>query len=270
MKEGMLMDRIAIISDIHANLTALETVFDDINKRNINKIICLGDIIFKGVSPAECIDLIREKCDVVIKGNCDEIMTDELTLKKKYWTRMQIGEKRTEYLRNLPVCHEFYLSGYLVRLFHACPDDLKSLYNPMFSNKNSKNESREITDVERMFRNTEFIGKSKDDKVPDIVGYGHIHTPNILRFKDKMIFNPGSVGMPVEMMNDNKVSETSRFSTVSSYIILDGELDKEKLGPISVQLVRIPYDIEKEIARAKKSDNPEKEDIIRKLQTAEP
>ncbi len=264
------MEKIAIISDVHANLTALETVFSDIEKREINKIICLGDIIYKGVSPAQCIDLVREKCDVVLQGNCDEYMSRDMALEKKYWTRVKIGEKRAEYLKNLPICHEFYLSGHLVRLFHASPFDLDSLYNPMFSNKNSKNESREITDGELLFKNTDFIGKKPEDRIPDIVGYGHIHTPNIIRLKDKMIFNPGSVGMPAEMLNTSEVTDTSKFSTVSSYIIVEGELEEQKLTGISLQIVRVPYCIEKEIARVNESDNPDKEYIIRKLQTAEP
>ena len=187
------MERIAIFSDIHANLTALNCVLKDIEKRNVNKIICLGDLVYKGTSPAETIDIVKEKCDVVLQGNCDEYMSRKEALEKKYWTRLKIGENRAQYLKELPVCYEFYLSGYLIRLFHASPFDLGKLYNPMYSNKNSSNEFRDMDNPEAMFENTEFIGKTKEDKVPDIVGYGHIHTPNIVRFKNKMIFNPGSV-----------------------------------------------------------------------------
>ena len=65
------MERIAIFSDVHANITALDAVLDDISKRNINKIICLGDLVYKGVCPAEVIDKVKEKCDIVLRGNCD-------------------------------------------------------------------------------------------------------------------------------------------------------------------------------------------------------
>ena len=64
--------KIAIISDIHGNLEALKSTLQDIEKRNIDKIICLGDIIAKGIHPKECIKLIKEKCDIVIQGNTDE------------------------------------------------------------------------------------------------------------------------------------------------------------------------------------------------------
>ena len=53
------MTKIAIISDIHGNLEALETVLSDIKKRNIDRIICLGDILAKGRHFSECIKLVR-------------------------------------------------------------------------------------------------------------------------------------------------------------------------------------------------------------------
>ncbi len=64
--------KIAIISDIHGNLEALKETLKDIKKRNVDKIICLGDIIAKGVHSKECVKLIRQKCDIVLQGNCDE------------------------------------------------------------------------------------------------------------------------------------------------------------------------------------------------------
>ena len=265
-----MMKRIAIFSDVHANLTALKAVLDDIDKRKMDKIICLGDLIYKGVSPSEVIDLVKEKCDIVLQGNCDEYIGNKEALEKKYWTRLKIGEERAEYLRNLPICCEFYLSGHLIRLFHASPVSLVALYNPMYSNKNSKNANREIEDPEDMFKNTYLLGKNSNDLIPDIVGYGHIHTPHIVRYKNKTIFNTGSVGMPTEMLNSQKMDETTKFSRLASYVILEGEYESKDFAPISINIVRVPYSIEEEIERIEKSDNPRKEEIIRKLKTVEP
>ena len=69
--------KIAIISDIHGNLEALKATLNDIEKRKTDKIICLGDIIAKGVHSKECIELIRKKCEIVIQGNCDEYFSME-------------------------------------------------------------------------------------------------------------------------------------------------------------------------------------------------
>ena len=64
--------KIAIISDIHGNLEALKATIKDIEKKQVDQIICLGDTIAKGIHPHECIKLIKEKCHIVIQGNTDE------------------------------------------------------------------------------------------------------------------------------------------------------------------------------------------------------
>ena len=177
------MEKIAIVSDIHANLTAWNAFLADSKKRGVNRIFCLGDIVYKGCSPAEVIDSVRANCEVILQGNCDEYMTSKEAKVKKYWTREHIGEDRADFLRELPKYYEFYMSGYFIRLFHASPIGLSNMYNPMYSNKNSKYAEYEIDKPEELFANTTWLGKSETDKIPDIVGYGHIHTPNILRFR---------------------------------------------------------------------------------------
>ena len=62
------MERIAVISDIHANVVALEAVLEDIKRRKIDRIFCLGDLVMKGASPCEVVDIIREKCEIVVKA----------------------------------------------------------------------------------------------------------------------------------------------------------------------------------------------------------
>ena len=119
-----------------------------------------------------------------------------------------------------------------------------------------------------MFKNTDFIGKSEKDSTPDVVGYGHLHTPNLFRFGNKTIFNVGSVGIPTEMLNEEEKDPTNRFSTMASYVILEGDLDAQELSSLSFTFVRLPFDIRKEIAYLEASDMPNKELIIRTLQTA--
>ncbi len=64
----------AIISDIHSNLPALEAVLEDIDRRNIKKVICLGDIIGYGPDPLECWQKVREHCSIIIRGNHDQAL----------------------------------------------------------------------------------------------------------------------------------------------------------------------------------------------------
>lgn len=122
--------KIAIISDIHGNLEALKATLKDIEKRKVDKIMCLGDIIAKGVHQKECIELIKENCEIVIQGNCDKHFSTEhddieqmpeQEQKRIKWNQSLITEEDRNYLLKLPYSYEFYLSGSLVRLFHATP-----------------------------------------------------------------------------------------------------------------------------------------------------
>lgn len=263
------MEKIAIISDVHGNITALTTVLDDIKKRGIKKIFCLGDNITKCTHPDLVIDKLKQCCEIILIGNCDYTICSPKAKYKNYWSRNIIGEERAEFIFSLPISYEFYMSGHLIRLFHASPYSLEETYNPMFSNKEVGNFKLEIP-PDRLFENAEFINKNSSDKTPDIVGYGHIHTPCIVRYKNKTIFNPGSVGVPIEMLNTDITDISNKFSTVASYIVIEGCYESEKLSPISFNLIRIPYNIKKEIDDLKNSDMPGKETIINSLLSAIP
>lgn len=67
-------ERYAIISDIHSNLEALTTVLEDIRRRGIAKIFCLGDVVGYGPDPEECSDLVRSSCARTIRGNHDDAL----------------------------------------------------------------------------------------------------------------------------------------------------------------------------------------------------
>lgn len=264
------MERIAIISDVHGNITALNAVLEDIEKRGIKKIFCLGDSIVKCSHPDLVIDKLREKCEIILIGNCDYSICRPEAKNKNFWSREKIGEERANFIYNLPVSHEFYMSGHLIRLFHASPYNLDDIYNPMFSNANNNMHNKEITNPEELFKNTEFIGKDSNDPAPDIIGYGHIHTPFLVRFKNKTLFNTGSVGIPVEMLNDNTSDPSNKFSTLASYIIIEGFYDSKDLDSISFNIVRVPYNIEKEIADVESSDMRNKNKVITSLKNAIP
>lgn len=261
------MEKLAIISDIHGNITALNAALGDISKRGITRVFCLGDLVIKCPEPDLVVDAAREKCEVIIKGNCDDIVVNNCTIPIQFWTREKLGPGRLEFLNNLPVSYDFYMSGYLIRLFHASPFGLEDIFNPMYKNK-GRYKNFELAGPELLFKNTPFISKTDKDPIPDIVGYGHIHTPNIFRFRNKTIFNPGSLGVPMELSNIDKTDPHTHFSTLGSYIILEGEFGSKVLSSISFNLVRLPYDVEKEIGFIESSDMPDKENNISKLRTA--
>lgn len=242
------MDKIAIISDIHGNLFSLNAVLEDIKSRGIKKIYCLGDLVAKGAEPKEALELTREVCQVVIKGNCDDVIARNYDTTEHLWNREQIGKDNIEYLDNLPLSYDFLLSGLKVRLIHATP---KSIYESI----NYYNIDETLnTDIENMF-------KFDDGYDPDIVIFGHIHSPFVYRQGRKMLLNPGAVSNSCDIVQRN-----GKKYNLSSYMILEGNLDSAKADTISYEIVKIPYDYEKEIENLKNSNMPNKEMAIEELE----
>jgi len=108
--------KIAVISDIHGNLPALQNVIDDIRAQKVDKIYCLGDIIGYGPHPAECLKLIREVADMIIYGNHE----DAIVYPERYakvinpfawhailYSRECLNQKDLNYLATLPFSHVF-------------------------------------------------------------------------------------------------------------------------------------------------------------------
>lgn len=261
------MDKIAIISDVHGNITALNTVLKDIEKRGISKIFCLGDLVGKCANPDLVVDKIKEKCEVVLKGNIDDVFGNPNNKYKKFWTSEKIGEERAKYLYNLPIYYQFYMSGHLIRLFHSSPYGLDYIYNPIFKNVENRYKDYNIDNPLKLFDNTDFLGNKNENIIPTIIGYGHLHTSFVFKIGNKTIFNPGSVGIPVEMTNKDDKDVENRFTTMASYIILEGIFDSKELGEISFNICRVPYDIDKEIKYLEKTDMYNKEKIIESLKT---
>lgn len=91
------MEKIAIISDIHSNITAFEVVLEDISKRGIKRIFCAGDLVLRGSSPCEVVDIARKKCEIIVKWNADEGAINGTTA-HKIWYREKLGKERIKYL----------------------------------------------------------------------------------------------------------------------------------------------------------------------------
>ncbi len=239
------MDKIAIISDVHGNIPALETVLADIRERGIDLIYNLGDLVGKGARSDLAVDMCREVCRVVVRGNWDDSIVTNQTSTLLAWFREQIGAERVAYLDSLPNAYDFWLSGKHVRLFHASPE---SVYTRV--------HSWSPYEVHRtMFDNTPFTGT--DYPEPDIVGYGDIHCAYMLTLylDHKILFNAGSVGNPLDL-------------PMATYVILTGTLDSQQTGYFSIDFVRLPYDIDREIEEAKKVNLPELEAYAVELRTA--
>lgn len=243
-QEGLILDKMAILSDIHGNIPALNAVFDDIKEKKIEKIICLGDLAGKGPSPAEAVDIIRSECSSVLMGNWDMMIAQENEFEMAKWARGKLGEERLDYIRHLPFSLDFYISGRLTRLFHASP---QGVFNRVHSNS-------PFEKLLGLFDNTENTGNAFGEQKPDIIGYGDIHGAYIKYFDDKVIFNVGSVGNPLDM-------------TLASYTVIEGEYDCKDNKGFEISFIRVPYDVELAIKLAKESNMPEIDAYINELRT---
>ncbi len=236
--------RIAIISDIHGNLEALKSTLQDIEKRNIDKIICLGDTIAKGVHPKECLELVKENCEVVVQGNTDRYFSieyknmEELPVQEQErikWNQSLITEEDRKYLLALPFCYEFYMSGSLVRLFHATPTvNNKAIIN--------------VDNLETKFQMFLPSENTYTQNVADVVIYGHIHHPYMDKIYNKTLINVGSVGNSFDVIRNDSKDSSVLETTKSNYLIVEGEYGvQEYTSDISFTFVKVPYNIDKEL-----------------------
>lgn len=236
------MDRIALISDIHGNMPALEAVLANIERRGITRIICLGDLVGKGPDSARAVDFCAERCEAVVRGNWDDGMATAVDPGSTFrWHRDQLGPERLAYLAALPNSVDLVMSGRQVRLLHASP---QGVYRRVY-------QTDPIETLESMFENTDFTGF---ESVPDVVGYADIHTAYLRTWRHRMLFNVGSVGNPLDL-------------ALACYAVLEGN-EVGAQASLSVTIARIPYDIERAIADADAMDMPELDAYAKELRTA--
>ena len=130
--------KIAIISDIHGNMQALEAVLADIETEECDKIFCLGDIAMAGPEPDRAVEKIQELIGFdnfeIIQGNTDEMLgansEEVLSLLKKANETMAnayasdlnlLSAEQIEFLKNLPKQKEFEFFGVKILLVHGSP-----------------------------------------------------------------------------------------------------------------------------------------------------
>lgn len=103
--------RIALLSDIHSNWPALKAVARDIEKMNVDRVYCLGDIIGYCAHPRECVDWVRNNADLVVGGNHEAMLSQKQAFKNgneyaqaaSIKNRETLSEERLLYLKSLPL-----------------------------------------------------------------------------------------------------------------------------------------------------------------------
>jgi putative phosphoesterase len=199
-------DKIAIISDIHANIEALNEVKKDIEKENVDEVICLGDIVGYGPDPDRAIEVIKDFANYIIRGNHDEGLVDEsitfdfniYAIEALKWQRNVLKDKDFNFLKNLP----YFLKFEKFEIVHGALSDFF---------KYITNIDEATFEKKYMKRNILFIGHTHKAGIFDLSEKRFYPMPFGGEFKlsndSCYIINPGSVGQPRD------------FNPCSSYLI---------------------------------------------------
>jgi predicted phosphodiesterase len=118
--------RLAILSDIHSNLEALDRALRAVDEADVDAVYCLGDVVGYNADPAACVDRVREHCDAVVLGNHDAAVARKADVnflpadgqEAARHNRTQLSDAQRDYLADLPLTHTADNCTFV----HATPD----------------------------------------------------------------------------------------------------------------------------------------------------
>ncbi|MHB8858514.1 MAG: metallophosphoesterase family protein [Thermoleophilia bacterium] len=206
--------RVLVISDIHANIDALEAIDE-----KYDRLLCLGDIVDYGPEPVACLEALQGPM-LRVRGNHDNAVafhTDcgcgeafrHLSVETRQYMWQVLGERQTSWLGEAEPLLETMIDGKRIYAVHAAPSDPLFKYLPPDTPEEELLQEASLADA-------------------DIILMGHTHKPFLRQAGDKLMVNAGSVGQPRD-----------GIPRASYAIIEDGR----------VSLHRTEYDIERAVAR---------------------
>lgn len=259
--------RTAVISDIHANLEALQVVLAHIESQKVDRIVCLGDILGYGPNPVECVDLIAEKCDWALMGNHDfgalyePTNFNQAAEQAAYWTRAQfeketdpvLAAKRWEFLGKLRV----RVNDGPFLCVHGSPRRPINEYLFPEDAINSPVKMQQIFErVEKycLVGHTHVPGVFTNE--PDFYPPDDLQGQYKLNNGEKAIINPGSVGQPRDL------DPRSSYAIIEDGAEGGGPGASFTAGPNNphVEFFRLEYDIDTVVGKI--HDVPELSDWL--------
>lgn len=214
--------RILLVSDIHANWSALRAIREDVDLS-----LCLGDLVEYGVEPGPCIAWARQHCAEAVRGNHDHGAAHDVPVNPtnghgfKYLTaatrplgRQLLSRDDRRYLASLPLTRYRRIDGRRLLLVHATPRDPLDEFAPP---------------------DPELWARRLDGVDADVICVGHTHQAFSLKVGNKLVVNPGAVGLQRD--GDPR----------AAYAILDGD---------RVTLHRLQYPIDEAIQAVEASPLP--------------
>lgn len=228
--------RYAVLGDIHANLPALEAVFDHIGRTGVDAILSVGDVVGYGANPRECLDMARSEFHCSVSGNhdCGAVGRMDLSYFNAdardaiTWTNEVLDESHHSYLAGLPLTAEY--DG--IELVHSSPHHpenfsyIQTLYDASLAFSGFDEDIGFVghSHVPTFFINTEPIDYFLVNRLEIPAG-------------EQMLVNVGSVGQPRDL--DSR----------ACYVLFDTERNE-------LSLERVEYDISAAADRIRKAGLP--------------
>jgi len=229
----------AIISDIHGNLEALNTVLKDADARGCEKIICGGDVVGYNANPKECMDIVRGLDIPCVMGNHDEYIGQDCDLsafnpvaaEAVIWTREQLSDEDRQWLRDLRY----------VRLV-----DHFSIVHGTMDSPRYWGYVQDVADAAASFTYQSTA----------LCFHGHTHVPVVFVDDGVSIEHATFTNLKLEpgsryFINVGSVGQPRDGDPRASYCIYDSEAE-------SVELFRLPYDIEAAQQKIRDAGLPER------------
>lgn len=208
--------KIAVISDIHANIYALMTVLSDIDSEKVDTIVCLGDLVGYGPHPNEVISTIRRRNILCLKGNYDSSVVDnEFSFIRENpinsfsmpWAVNELREENRIFLNNLPSTISLSIADKNILFVHGSPNKINE-----YLLQDGKNTYETMNSLKE-----------------DILVCAHTHLPCAKEFGNKLLINCGSVGKP-------KIGRPN-----PTYCIID----ISNSGTVNVKFKEVTYEVKK-------------------------
>jgi predicted phosphodiesterase len=211
--------RYALVSDIHANLEALQAILQDIGRQPVDRIVCLGDIVGYHSDPAECLAIVRRLDPIWVAGNHDRAVTGQITTagfsrtaaRAVDWTRARLSPAEVETLAGMPLRAE--VGGHFLAVHGAWHPDTGC-------------ETVRLDTDER--RRLSFEAMAAHPSGARICAFGHTHRAGIYEWRSSEIRRHADdeVALAADayyLVNPGTVGEPRSADRRATYLLLDLE-----------------------------------------------
>lgn len=257
--------QIAIFSDVHGNLAALEAVLDQVGRLAPDLVVFAGDLCLFGSRAAACINELRGRKIISVYGNTDLWVLDppvppedsgdrerrhrQNLYEISKWTRSQLSDVDLEWLRQLPF--EFRVSPTSdmrddLLIVHANPRDVNQVIFP------TAVKQKALFGRVKQEQSDDEVAPLLEDVVASVIAFGHLHVPNVRHWRDMILANISSVSLSGD--GDPR----------AKYALLTWEKGKGW----AVQHQRVSYELQKEIDAAAEAGLPDWHTYARRLEKA--